>query len=145
LSVEKNRQITEIVFNEGGTSFRSKEQSNDIYSSIDLAMDKIEKQLRKHKEISKIHRKKNLEAAREKKASLNEVFSYDVMEDASEKISEIKRFKIKPVSIKSAIEDMDALNYSVYMFLNSDTNKINVLYRRESGASLVLLEPEIEE
>ena len=71
-----------------------------------------------------------------------EVFSYDSMQDSRTKISEIKRFDIRPISIEEAIEEMDSLNYRVYMFLNSSTEKINVLYRKDSG-SLVMLEPEM--
>ena len=131
LSVEKNRQITEVTFYISGKAFRA----------IDLAIDKLSKQLRKEKEISKIHRKANLKVTKSKKVKA-EVFSYDSMEDSRTKISEIKRFDIRPVSIEEAIEEMDSLNYRVYMFLNSSTERINVLYRKDSG-SLVMLEPEM--
>ncbi|MDR1195000.1 MAG: ribosome-associated translation inhibitor RaiA [Endomicrobium sp.] len=142
LSVEKSRQITEVNFHVGKMTFRAKEQSPDLYASIDLTVDKLDKQLRKQKEISKIHRKENLEVSKEKKSSLVEVFSYDSMEDSRTKISEIKRFDLKPVSIEEAIGEMDLLGYRVYMFLNNKTDKVNALYRNDSG-SLVLLEPEI--
>ena len=142
LSVEKSRQITEVNFHVGKNVFRAKEQSPDLYASIDITVDKLEKQLRKQKEISKIHRKDNLKVAKEKKSVLSEVFSYDTMEDSRTKISEIKRFDVKPVTIEEAIDDMDVLGYRVYMFLNSKTDKVNVLYRKDSG-SLVLLEPEM--
>jgi putative sigma-54 modulation protein len=142
LSVEKNRQITEVNFHIGKLTFRAKEQSPDLYASIDLTVDKLEKQLRKQKEISKIHRKENLEVSKEKKSSISEVFSYDSMEDSRTKISEIKRFDLKPVTIEEAIEEMDMLGYRVYMFLNNKTDKVNALYRNDSG-SLVLLEPEM--
>ncbi|MDR1696444.1 MAG: ribosome-associated translation inhibitor RaiA [Endomicrobium sp.] len=142
LSVEKNRQITEINFHVGKLVFRVKEQSPDLYASIDLSVDKLEKQLRKQKEIAKIHRKSNLKVAKEKKIALNEVFSYDSMEDSRTKISEIKRFDLRPENIEDAIENMDKLAYRVYMFLNSNSEKVNVLYRNDSG-SVVLLEPEI--
>ncbi|MCL2144934.1 MAG: ribosome-associated translation inhibitor RaiA [Endomicrobia bacterium] len=142
LSVEKSRQITEINFHMGKLVFRAKEQSPDLYASIDLAADKLEKQLRKQKEISKIHRKQNLEVSKEKKNSISEVFSYDSMEDSRTKISEIKRFDLRPIGIEEAINEMDLLNFRVYMFLNSKTDKVNVLYRKDSG-SIVLLEPEM--
>ena len=141
LSVEKNGEITEITFYTGGKTFRVKEENEDLYASIDLAIDKLNKQLRKQKEISKIHRKANLKVSKSKKVKID-VFSYDTMQDSRTKISEIKRFDVKPVSIDKAIEEMDSLNYRVYMFLNEDTEKINVLYRNDSG-SLVMLEPEI--
>lgn len=142
LSVEKNRQITELNFHVGKLTFRAKEQSPDLYASIDLTVDKLEKQLKKQKEISKIHRKTNLQVSKDKKKLVEEVFSYDTMEDSRTKISEIKRFDLKPVSIEEAIEDMDRLGYRVYMFLHDKSEKVNVLYRNDSG-SLVLLEPEM--
>jgi len=141
LSVEKNRQITEVNFHVGKLTFRAKEQSPDLYASIDLTVDKLDKQLKKQKEISKIHRNVNLKAGKEKKISLEEVFSFDTMEDSRVKISEIKRFDLTPETIEEAIQSMDTLGYRVYMFLNSDSDKVNVLYRNDSG-SLVLLEPE---
>jgi len=142
LSVEKSRQITEVNFHVGKLTFRAKEQSPDLYASIDITMDKLEKQLRKQKEISKLHRKQNLAVSKEKKSSISEVFSYDSMEDSRTKISEIKRFDLRPVSIEEAIDEMDLLNFRVYMFLNSKSEKVNVLYRKDSG-SIVLLEPEM--
>ena len=142
LSVEKNRQITEINFHMGKLTFRAKEQSPDLYASIDITVDKLEKQLRKQKEISKIHRKENLEVSKEKKSIIEEVFSYDSMEDSRNKISEIKRFDLKPVTIEEAIGEMDLLGFRVYMFLNIKTDKVNALYRNDSG-SIVLLEPEM--
>lgn len=142
LYVEKNRQITEINFHVGKTVFRAKEQSPDLYSSIDLSVEKIEKQLKKQKERNKTNRKNIARQARQTKISQREVFSYDLMEDSRMKVSEIKRFDLKPSSIDEAIFDMDNLGYRVYMFLNSQSKKINVLYRNDSG-SLVLLEPEI--
>ncbi|MCL2335188.1 MAG: sigma 54 modulation/S30EA ribosomal C-terminal domain-containing protein, partial [Endomicrobia bacterium] len=76
------------------------------------------------------------------KSAINEVFSYDTMEDSRTKISEIKRFDLKPETLEEAIESMDTLGYRVYMFLNMQTDKVNVLYRNDSG-SIVLLEPDI--
>jgi putative sigma-54 modulation protein len=139
LSVEKNRQITEVVFHAGKLFFRAKEQSSDLYASIDLTVDKLEKQLKKQKEISKIHRKDNLKVLNEKH-NIEKIFSYDVMEDSKMKISEIKRFDLKPVSIEDAISEMDNLGYRVYMFKEEESDKVSVLYRNDSG-SIVLLEP----
>jgi putative sigma-54 modulation protein len=140
LSIEKNRQITEIIFNVGKLSFISKKESVDLYASIDLVIDKLTRQLKKQKDISKIHRKDNLKVLKDKKRSIEEVFSYDAMEDSRTKISEIKRFDLSPVSVENAIREMDNLGYRVYMFKDELSNKISVLYRNDSG-SIVLLEP----
>ncbi|MCA6071947.1 MAG: ribosome-associated translation inhibitor RaiA [Endomicrobium sp.] len=140
LSVEKNRQITEVVFHVGKLSFRAREQSDDLYASIDVTIDKLKKQLKKQKEISKDNRKNNLEVLKDKKCNMREVFSYDVMEDSRMKISEIRRFDLKPVTVEEAINEMDNLGYRVYMFKDGSNDKISVLYRNDSG-SVVLLEP----
>jgi putative sigma-54 modulation protein len=140
LSVEKNRQITEIIFHSGKISFRSKEESTDLYASIDFASDKLEKQLRKQKDISKVHRKDKLAILKDKKRNIEEAFSYDTMEDSRTKISEIKRFDLQPVTVEEAINDMDNLGYRVYMFKDGLNDKISILYRSDSG-SVVLLEP----
>ncbi|MDR1942429.1 MAG: ribosome-associated translation inhibitor RaiA [Endomicrobium sp.] len=142
LSVEKSRQITEINFHVGKLTFRVKEQSPDLYASIDLSIDKLDKQLKKRKEISKIHRQDNRKVSKAKKAVFEDVFSYDAMEDSRTKISEVKRFDLKPETIEEAIENLDNLGYRVYMFLNNDTDKVNVLYRNDGG-SIVILEPEM--
>jgi putative sigma-54 modulation protein len=140
LSVEKNRQITEIIFHSGKVSFRSKEESTDLYSSIDLAVDKLEKQLKKQKDISKVHRKDKLAILKDMKHNIEDFFSYDTMEDSRTRISEVKRFDLKPVTVEDAINEMDNLGYRVYMFRDGLSNKISVLYRNDSG-SIVLLEP----
>ena len=143
LKLEKNRQIADLSVNIGKIIFRAKEQSSDIYAAIDLAMDKLEKQLRKQKEISKIHRKSNISAAKEKKKAADAIYSYDETDDSRKKISEIKRFDLRIISVKQAIEDMSVFDYNVYMFLNRDTKNVNVLYREGKAGSLILLEPEI--
>ncbi|MCA6079629.1 ribosome hibernation-promoting factor, HPF/YfiA family [Candidatus Endomicrobiellum agilis] len=140
LSIEKNRHITEVVFHIGKLAFKAKEQSSDLYVSIDMSIAKLEKQLKKQKEISKLHRKGNLKVLKNKKHNTKKVFSYDTVENSRIKISEIKHFDLKPVTAEEAINEMDNFGYRVYMFKDSSNDKINVLYRNESG-SIVLLEP----
>jgi putative sigma-54 modulation protein len=75
LSIEKNRQVTEIIFCSGKISFRSKEESANLYSSIDFASDKLEKQLRKQKNISKkVHKKDKLTILKDKEHNIEEAF-----------------------------------------------------------------------
>jgi len=80
LSVEKSRQAAEIIFYVGGLSFASRGQSYDLYASIDTAADKLKKQLKKQKEVSKIRRKDNLKVLKDKKRVLEETFPicYDI-------------------------------------------------------------------
>ncbi|MCX5779144.1 MAG: ribosome-associated translation inhibitor RaiA [Elusimicrobia bacterium] len=145
LSVEKYRQVAEIVIHAGKTIFRSKEESIDLYAAIDLAVDKMDKQLKKHKEISKVHRKEKSLKSKSSKALLQQtgdIFSYGDSANIKNKISEVKRFDVKPVTLGEAISEMDLLGYSFYMFMNADSNQLNVMYRKDNG-SLGLIEPEI--
>jgi putative sigma-54 modulation protein len=138
LSVEKNRQITEIALRVGKLFFTAKEQSIDLYASIDLAIDKLDRQLKKQKEISKIRRKNNLKILN-KKLNMRKISSYDVTEDSTLKISKVQRFDLKPANIEDAIYEMDNLGYKAYMFKDEGSRKISVLYR-DNDNSLVLLE-----
>lgn len=140
LSVEKYRQFAEIVIHVSKTTFRAKEESIDLYAAIDLATDKIDKQLKKYKEITKVHRKSK--SAASSKSAAPAVLEYDDAEKKKHIITEVKRFDVKPTSIPDAIREMELMEYKFYMFLNSDTSQINVLYKRENG-SYGLLEPEM--
>ncbi|MCX5781962.1 MAG: ribosome-associated translation inhibitor RaiA [Elusimicrobia bacterium] len=146
LSVDKYRQKAEIILHTGRTGaksiFRAKEVSSDLYAAIDLAMDKIDKQLKKIKEMAKIHRKGNLKTAALKK--IGEISFENIDENDRRKIniSEVNRFDVKPESLEEAVNQMEALGNKFYMFFNSDTSQINVLYKKDNG-TLGLIEPEI--
>jgi len=144
LYVEKYRQVAEVVIHVGKLTFRSKEESIDLYAAIDLAVDKIEKQLKKHKEITKVHRKSKSRSASAKdlKNGLSGISFVGQGTSKESVISEVKRFDVKPTSLQEAIAEMDMMGYKFYMFLNAETSQINVVYQRENG-SYGLLEPEI--
>ncbi|MDR1122762.1 MAG: ribosome-associated translation inhibitor RaiA [Endomicrobium sp.] len=94
-SIEKNRQIAEIIFNSGKFFFRSKEESTDLYASIDFASDKFEKQLKKTKKISqsqKIQKKNKLITLKDKKCNIEEVFLYDNIEKSKNRNFRNKTF-----------------------------------------------------
>jgi putative sigma-54 modulation protein len=144
LYVEKYRQVAEVVIHAGKMTFRSKEESIDLYAAIDLSVDKIEKQLKKHKEISKIHRKgKSRSTSAKNGNAIGAAVSFVGQGTGKEGvISEVKRFDVKPTSVHEAIVEMELMGFKFYMFLNAETSQINVVYQRENG-SYGLLEPEI--
>lgn len=143
LSVEKYRQLAEIIVHAGRTTFRAKEESIDLYAAIDLAVDKIDKQLKKYKEISKVHRKsKTHMSVSGNLKSINKIVAISNPRTGRHIISEIKRFDIKPLTLGEAIDEMELLGYSFYMFMNADSSQINVVYLRDNG-TYGLLEPEI--
>jgi putative sigma-54 modulation protein len=139
LTIEKNRQIVEINFHCDKLKCRVKEESLDLYTSIDLSINRLKKQLQKHKEISKDNRKIKKSVINTKKSVIYSKSSRSNQDYESNEISRITKFDMKPINISIAIENMKALKYDVYMFYNIDTDKVNVVYN--DRGSLVLLEP----
>ena len=127
------RNITEITVNAGGVILRAEESSNDMYLSIDRAVDKLESQLRRHR--TKLEK-------RIRTAELEPVMEAPVYEEQSYDIVRTKKFSVKPMSVEDAITQMELLGHDFFIFLNEGNETMNVLYRRNDG-SYGLLQPDI--
>ena len=136
LSVEKERQKVEVTIPVKGKIIRSEEVSNDMYNSIDLAQESIERQLRKYKKKI-IDRKQN--AGNFQPAYIEEDYGAD--EEEKIQIVRNKRFDIKPMYPEDACVEMELLGHSFYVFMNAETDQINVVYKRK-GNTYGLIEPE---
>ncbi|MEZ0536210.1 ribosome hibernation-promoting factor, HPF/YfiA family [Caldicellulosiruptoraceae bacterium PP1] len=136
LSVEKIRHIIEVTIPFYGMILRAEEESTDMYSAIDLVIESLERQIRKYKtKISK--RTKEAE-------SLRYITSIDFEEEEQTEdfiIAKTKKFPIKPMSVEEAILEMNLVGHNFFVFLNGDTEKVNVVYKRNDGA-YGLIEPE---
>lgn len=133
LSVEKDRQKIEVTIPVKGQIIRAEQESNDMYVSIDLVEEIIERQLKKYK--NKIVDKK--QAA----ISFSELFMQEEYESDDEiRIEKVKRFAMKPMDAEEACVQMELLGHSFYVFLNSDTEQVNVVYKRK-GNTYGLIEP----
>lgn len=131
LTVEKYRHIAEIIVNAEKNVFTAKEVSDDMYAAIDLVMDKLERQVIKFRERRKEHHK-----GRDEEAELS-IFSRFWDSDSCEGMSEItaiKQIHVKPATCGQAIDDLKSQNTSFYVFLNEDTNKLNILFKRENNS-----------
>lgn len=129
-SVEREEQIVEIQINQNGDFIRIEERNDDLYASVDLAIDKAERQLRKEKE-------KRVEKNRE--ASLKEkvlgIFKGGVDEENVGKITKTKTFDIKPLTLEDAKLKLEDEKDTLFMpFVNVESNQVNVLYKREDGS-----------
>ena len=127
------RNIVEITVNAGGVILRAEESSNDMYLSIDRAVDKLESQLRRHR--TKLEK-------RIRTSELEPVVEAPVFEEQSYDIVRTKKFSVKPMSIEDAITQMELLGHDFFLFLNKENETMNVLYRRNDG-SYGLLQPDI--
>ena len=138
LSVEKNRQIVEATLQASRALIRAEEETDDMYTSIDKVVDKLERQIQKYKE--KYFQKPY--SGSERKGSVNEGANIEDSElDRIAKIVKTKRFAIKPMSVEEAAMQMDLLGHNFFVFANDNTNKVNVLYKRKDG-NFGLIEPE---
>ena len=134
LSIEKSRHIAEVTvpfFD--GTLLRAEESSGDLYGSIDAALKKLERMIRRHRT--------RLEKDLHEKAYTYEEPVYDEEEPA--KLVRRKTFPAKPMSIEEAELQMDLLGHAFFAFVSAETGEVNVLYRRRDG-NYGLLEPDYE-
>lgn len=134
LSVEKERQKIEVTIPVKGNIIRSEQVSNDMYVSIDLVEEIIERQLKKYK--NKIVDKQMAAAA----------FTKQYVEEAAEeeeiKIIRSKKFEIKPMYPEDACVQMELLGHNFFVFINAETDQVNVVYKRK-GDTYGLIEPEV--
>jgi len=141
LSVEKYRHVAEVTINVNGMTLHGEEETGDMYSSIDKVFDKIEKQLKKHRDkLTTKHHKASPNKSLKMKV---DVLSGEDVEQFSEspRVIRTKEFAIKPMDIEEVIVQMDLLNQNILVFTNSRTNRINVIYRRDDG-NYGLIEPD---
>lgn len=135
LSVEKERQKVEVTIPMKGSYIRSEQVSNDMYVSIDLVEEVIERQLKKYR--TKLVTKQQNAAT---------VFKQDFLDEKSEddeeiKIIRTKKFDMKPMYPEDACVEMELLGHDFYVFINAETEDVNVVYKRK-GNTYGLIEPE---
>lgn len=134
LSTERGKHIVDITVQVNGLLLRGEEKTNDMYASIDGAVEKIERQVQKFK--TRINRRFH----EENRVVLNNT-PQNGEESSAPQIKRTKRFAIKPMSTEEAVMQMDLLGHDFYVFSNSDTDEVNVVYRRKDG-HYGLIEPE---
>ena len=138
LSVEKSRHIVEVTIPYEGGIIRGEEITTDMYASIDNVLDKLEKQIIRHR----TRLEKNLRQGAFKYDEPLFSDSYEEFDDEEPyRIVRVKRFPMKPMTEEEAMLQLELLNHSFYVFANADTGLINVLYKRKDG-NYGLIEPD---
>ncbi|SES80775.1 ribosome hibernation-promoting factor, HPF/YfiA family [Anaerobranca gottschalkii] len=137
LSVTKDSHIVEVtVLLNGGLLLRAEEESQDMYASIDMVIEKLERQTRKYK--TRVNRKARQESIKDFMGDS----TIKVEEDLDEpKVVRVKKFNMKPMVVDEAILQMDLLGHDFFVFVNGETDDINVVYRRKNG-DYGLIEPQ---
>ena len=137
LSVEKERQKIEVTIPVKGNIIRSEQVSSDMYVSIDLVEEVIERQLKKYKN-------KIVDKHQNAAAFAQEFVDKDYNDEDEVKIIRTKRFGIKPMDPEEACVQMELLGHNFYVFFNSETEEVNVVYKRK-GNTYGLIEPELDQ
>ena len=135
LSAQKDRQKIEVTIPVKGNTIRAEESSTDMYVSIDLVEEVIERQIRRYR--------KKLIDKKQAAVSFSQAFieEEDEVQDDEIQIVKTKKFAIKPTIPEEACLQMEMLGHSFYVFLNADTDQVNVVYKRKNG-TYGLIEPE---
>ena len=134
-SKEKNTQMLEVTIPMGKTILRAEERTDDMAGSIEAVVDKLEGQLRKHK--TKLQKRYANEPLK---------FNFDALESDEDdeanlpKVVRTKKFAVKPMSVEEATMQMELLGHDFFVFLNADTDDVNVVYTRKDG-NFGLIEP----
>ncbi len=131
LSKHKYRSRAEIKISHSGQVMKGEENTEDMYSSIDLALDKVERQVIKHKDKRQ---------ARRSTPPISEItvrhgiVEQDLPEDEQgSKIIDSEEFSAKPMSVDEAVMQMELMNNDFLVFLNATTQDVNVIYKRRDG------------
>lgn len=127
LTAEKGRQKIEATINANGTIFRAEETTNDAYNGVDKVVDKLSSQMSRFK--TKLQRKHK---------DNKELQLSDLPEVADEELEELrvvrtKKFDLMPMSIDEAIMQMELLEHTFFVFLNMETDSVNIVYKRKDN------------
>ena len=136
LSVEKERQKIEVTIPVKGNIIRSEQVSSDMYVSIDLVEEVIERQLNRYKN-------KIVDKQQNASEFAPEYIEKEYEDEEEIKIIRSKRFGIKPMVPEEACVQMELLGHNFFVFLNAETNEVNVVYKRK-GNTFGLIETELD-
>lgn len=139
LTVTKGCHIVEVTLPVQGILLRGEESTMDMYTSIDLVVEKLQRQIHKYKtRLAKRLKKGSFKVAESEVA--NNTNEYEQEENGEYPVVKTKRFAIKPMDIQEAIMQMNLLNHEFFVFRDARTEEVNVVYKRKDG-NYGLIEP----
>jgi putative sigma-54 modulation protein len=139
LSSEKHRYMADITLKAKKITINAKEETDDMYSAIDLAVDKLDRQMKKYKEKIKHHKVHTI--PRDISGREDSAFSESAEENKELKIIRTENV-VKPMSLEEAVMQLGMLNNDFLVFISASTGKVNVIYHRKDG-DYGLIEPEV--
>ncbi|MDD2409265.1 MAG: ribosome-associated translation inhibitor RaiA [Bacilli bacterium] len=129
IRIRNNEQMIEVTVPTQKFTLRAEESHSNLYAAVDLVLDKLESQIRKHKTRLKDKYKKEPN-------KLNDfIFDFDIMQEKENKnkVVKIKNIDSKPMDEEEAILQMELIGHDFFIFNNIDENCISVVYKRKDG------------
>ncbi len=136
---ERGRHTVEITLPLDGMVVRAQESTGDVYASVNQAVEKIERRLERYR--ARFQRRKREGRARARSVPAEEPAAPAGAETEEARVVKVKRFAMKPMTVDEAIMQMNLVGHDFFVFLSSETEQVNVLYRRKDG-NYGLIEPE---
>jgi putative sigma-54 modulation protein len=130
LSVEKFRNVAEVNIMATGININSKEEDKDMHLAIDNAVDKIERQIKRHKEKIRGHKTNNRS---DREAEPVELFADETDDTLYAKLAETKKMVLQPMSIDDAVMEMESSKNRFIIYRDSATENVSLIYRRDDG------------
>src|SRR5690625_1736370 len=139
LATQRERHKAEVTMQVGSLLVRGEGDTDDMYASIDAAVDRIGRQVRKYK--TRINRKLQDGPKIAELAPLPATEAEEPEEEKKAKVVRVKRFAFKPMDVEEAILQMELLGHDFFVYTDAETDDVNVLYRRRDG-NYGVIEPE---
>jgi putative sigma-54 modulation protein len=151
LSTEKtksadSRYVAQVTLKASGSLIRAEQSAGDAHSAVDVVLDKLDRQITRYrsKRFGTYNKGNESKATIAKEAEELEVVADDDEEEEGEEEGQLvrtKRFQMKPMDVEEALDQMQLLGHNFYVFVNSVTNRVSVVYKRNDG-NFGLIEPE---
>ncbi len=134
-----DRQIAQLTVHSKGMMLRAEERSGDIFTSVDMAMDKMKRQIDRYKS----KRRDRIREVQTDELSEMEMIEKEDDQESEGVIVRVKRFRVAPMSPEEAVEQMELLGHTFFVFYNADRGQFNVVYRRRDD-NYGLIQPELD-
>jgi len=146
-STLRNQHIVEVTLKANGILIRAEERSPDMYTSIDLVVDKLERQLSRYKDRFITRTRESLGGHKPQEsippAMPAEAPGEEAFAESISRIVRTKRFAVKPMDPEEAAMEMEMIGHDFYVFRNAENEEVNVVYRRRDG-NYGLIEPIVD-
>jgi len=139
LSVEKHRHEADVVVVAGGVKIHGRETTGDLFSSLDLVTDKLEKQIKRYRDKIKSFDRNSRKG--EEKPFKVDVFEAESVAEPQPRVIKTKKLVAKPMVVDEAVMQLDLSQSDFLVFINARTDALNVIYRRSDG-NFGLIEPQ---